>query len=894
MDQHQDFLNSGLDSHGLQYGSGQPVASAMADLGLSDHGQEGFQAELKKNGVSPTHLGTGNDLMKAEPAESSPTEHKEELSTLADFNSAPFGQEVQQVARGPENDFVTSAPGTGEAENGARVHSPQGHSRVDGTGFADAESEEEEDENVEPARPLGTLLSPEAPPVAGLGEPVLLFPGSLGTETKAGPLKESPEGHTLSSSEEEDAGKGGQGKYSHDEEEEQEDLAVTTLLDKPPVSPFTEAGEPMQSLLQNSGVVDPTSPGRRGLADEREDDDAGDDEGPRPPAGLSPDEAKRRGLSFDYTEPQVQDGQGFFTGRENGSEKSRSPDSCRADPGSPFSPSTVPEQGPLDDHRETRNQEEPEDEEDSEEEPEVMSQVEKFREPEKPEEPADTVQGTPEAYLEPQHEDLVETLSAPRVMATAPVMDVAQVMDADEVKDATQIMDVAQGMEAAPAAVADAKIAGKKPLKAPPTATPTAPPPRAGARSEKAPSAGAPAGRKANVPAAQMKAKGIGAPEKAAAERNAKIPKVPTPAKARPTPTHKLPASLTPTPPKTPYTPGSTSDRPSAIPTPTSRGTRLGAGDAKTTASKAPGGARPQTKAPGKAPAAGAQTAAASRPDQRKPGVGKSDKDLPKTPDRSGYSSPSTPKSPASRSSAPGQPAAREVKKVAVVRTPPKSPGSMKSRSPAPVAPMPDLKNVRSKIGSTENIKHQPGGGRVQIQDKKMDFSSVQSKCGSKANIKHTPGGGNVQIVHKKVDLSNVQSKCGSKANIHHKPGGGNVEIKSEKLDFKVQSKIGSLDNISHVPGGGQKRKEKGKEANVEATDSAQFEDDIESHKLSFREQAKARTDHGAEIVCKSPDGGSPRPLSNVSSSGSINMTESPQLSTLADQVSASLAKQGL
>lgn len=84
----------------------------------------------------------------------------------------------------------------------------------------------------------------------------------------------------------------------------------------------------------------------------------------------------------------------------------------------------------------------------------------------------------------------------------------------------------------------------------------------------------------------------------------------------------------------------------------------------------------------------------------------------PKTPDRSGCSSPATPKSPASRCSTPGQ----QVKKVAVVRTPPKSPGSIRTRAPiAPVAPLPDLKNVRSKIGSTENIKHQPGGGKVSL-----------------------------------------------------------------------------------------------------------------------------------------------------------------------------------
>ncbi|XP_029383023.1 microtubule-associated protein tau isoform X5 [Echeneis naucrates] len=243
---------------------------------------------------------------------------------------------------------------------------------------------------------------------------------------------------------------------------------------------------------------------------------------------------------------------------------------------------------------------------------------------------------------------------------------------------------------------------------------------------------------------------------------------------------------------------------------------------------------------------------------------------------KSGQSSPGTPKSPSSQAlSAKAAAEANKVKKVAVVRSTPKSPGSLKSRPPAPLAaaaPMPDLKNVRSKIGSTENIKHQPGGGKVQILDKKLDLtnvqarcgskdnikhtpgggkvqilhqkvdysnvqskcgskdnvkhvpaggnvqildkkldlSSVQSRCGSKDNIKHVPGGGNVQIVHKKIDLSTVTSKCGSKDNIRHKPGGGNIEIKNEKLEFKVQSKIGSLDNIGHVPGGGQRKREKG------------------------------------------------------------------------------------
>ncbi|XP_067286376.1 microtubule-associated protein tau isoform X7 [Pseudorasbora parva] len=252
--------------------------------------------------------------------------------------------------------------------------------------------------------------------------------------------------------------------------------------------------------------------------------------------------------------------------------------------------------------------------------------------------------------------------------------------------------------------------------------------------------------------------------------------------------------------------------------------------------------------------------------------VAKNGKDSPKTPDTSGHNSPGTPKSPASKAAV-GKPAStgNEIKKIAVIRSTPKSPKNRSPTSLSAAAPLPDLKNVRPKVGSTDNLKHQPGGGRVQILDQKVDFSNVQAKCGSKANLRHVPGGGNVQILHKKIDLTNVQSKCGSKDNIRHKPGGGNIEIRSEKLDFKAQSKVGSLDNIKHVAGGGNRR--------------------IESHKLLFREQAKARTDHGAEIVSLDE---SPHGLSTVSSSGSINMADPPQLSTLADQVSASLAKQGL
>ncbi|KFV49401.1 Microtubule-associated protein tau, partial [Tyto alba] len=283
------------------------------------------------------------------------------------------------------------------------------------------------------------------------------------------------------------------------------------------------------------------------------------------------------------------------------------------------------------------------------------------------------------------------------------------------------------------------------------------------------------------------------------------------------------------TPSKTPFSPASTSKRVSSV---TSRPASTGTQETKAKwpwpdsapvlVFEATGSVSPARKAPCSAlqqkshccrVLPGLPESFPGRKEQKKPppAAAKSEKgEQPKSGDRSGYSSPGSPGTPGSRSRTPSLPTppAREPKKVAVVRTPPKSPASAKSRIQPSAAPMPDLKNVKSKIGSTENLKHQPGGGKVQIINKKLDFSSVQSRCGSKDNIKHIPGGGSVQIVYKPVDLSHVTSKCGSLGNIHHKPGGGQVEVKSEKLDFKdkVQSKIGSLDNISHVPGGGNKK----------------------------------------------------------------------------------------
>ncbi|KAL4657126.1 microtubule-associated protein 4-like [Arapaima gigas] len=268
------------------------------------------------------------------------------------------------------------------------------------------------------------------------------------------------------------------------------------------------------------------------------------------------------------------------------------------------------------------------------------------------------------------------------------------------------------------------------------------------------------------------------------------------------------------------------------------------------------------------------------------------------TPTRTSATAPSTPGA-APRSTKPAASTA-----VIPERKPP-VPRAPRSAPRPGTAPQPDIKNIRSKIGSTDNMKHQPGGGKVstsqgrsdslakgslcketsqgkvQIVSKKLDFSHVTSRCGSKDNIKHVPGGGNIQILNKKVDLSKVTSKCGSKANIKHKPGGGDVKIESHKINIKAQSKIGSLDNMNHNPGGG----------NVK----------IESHKLSFRENARARTDHGADIITwPALDGNPSHPQRSTSlsdslgSSGLLRSPPAPSLfSTTGQEGNGVLAGQG-
>ncbi|XP_027761766.1 microtubule-associated protein 4 isoform X11 [Empidonax traillii] len=322
----------------------------------------------------------------------------------------------------------------------------------------------------------------------------------------------------------------------------------------------------------------------------------------------------------------------------------------------------------------------------------------------------------------------------------------------------------------------------------------------------------------------------------AAKETKAKVADAKPPEKK----SSKPPSSTTPkTPPKSsPAAPKTTAASPvTAAPA------------AKTTAAAAP--KRPSSiKTDGKPAEAKKTLAKSPSADSSRPrsAAGNATKSSATTPSSS---APSVPGAPASRpkpkaTKPPSASTASSDAKKTTAKAPSKPSSVPKPPRPSSSASAPDLKNVRSKVGSTDNIKHQPGGGKVQIQNKKVDLSKVSSKCGSKANIKH-------------------------------KPGGGDVKIENQKLNFKekAQAKVGSLDNVGHSPAGGTVK--------------------IESHKLTFREKAKARTDHGAEIVVSKPPNLPSSTSPRRSTSASESLGSGASLSPLPQPaVPAAPSQQGL
>ncbi|XP_039490420.1 microtubule-associated protein 4 isoform X3 [Drosophila santomea] len=229
--------------------------------------------------------------------------------------------------------------------------------------------------------------------------------------------------------------------------------------------------------------------------------------------------------------------------------------------------------------------------------------------------------------------------------------------------------------------------------------------------------------------------------------------------------------------------------------------------------------------------------------------------------DRNGPNSPSSPvKTPTSTSSKPDKSGtSRPPSATPSNKSAPKSRSASKNRlllktpEPEPVkkvpmnkvqvghAPSPNLKAVRSKIGSLDNATYKPGGGHVKIESKKIDIKAAprieakndkympkggekkivttklqwnaKSKIGSLENAAHKPGGGDKKIETLKMDFKDkAKPKVGSTANVKHQPGGGDIkdnnpkDIQTQKLEIKAQSKVGSLDNVKHKPGGGEKK----------------------------------------------------------------------------------------
>lgn len=59
-------------------------------------------------------------------------------------------------------------------------------------------------------------------------------------------------------------------------------------------------------------------------------------------------------------------------------------------------------------------------------------------------------------------------------------------------------------------------------------------------------------------------------------------------------------------------------------------------------------------------------------------------------------------------------------------------------------APSPNLKVVRSKIGSLQNTSYKPGGGQVKIENRKLEW-----KAGTRVvakNDAYVPGGGDKKV----------------------------------------------------------------------------------------------------------------------------------------------------
>lgn len=74
-------------------------------------------------------------------------------------------------------------------------------------------------------------------------------------------------------------------------------------------------------------------------------------------------------------------------------------------------------------------------------------------------------------------------------------------------------------------------------------------------------------------------------------------------------------------------------------------------------------------------------------------------------------------------------------------------------------APSPNLKVVRSKIGSLQNTSYKPGGGQVKIENRKLEW-----KAGTRViakNDTYVPGGGDKKVICDDLIIIQITASAG-------------------------------------------------------------------------------------------------------------------------------------
>lgn len=365
-------------------------------------------------------------------------------------------------------------------------------------------------------------MSPQAPQAApgdGLGSAVLSF----GSQVKTSPSEEIVGEHSPSASQDEKEGEDVEKHVEEDEskvlrsdnEEELVESQVTpsihSNINKQVEQAAAKEDDDESAVVPpvHSAVIPDASPPK--------------DESfvikpceTRSQPQMTPDEAKKRGLSFDYTESELIH-QGTPERWENGSDKtppeSRSPDSCRADPGSPFSPSlAAPDQtqeSPL-----TDQQNEPQEDEPVEEQvmemisiPTAQQEVVVLEaEPDVDTKTEDSEEDKPEEYLEGT-EDNLNAITVEDHITVKAAQGSEPVVQPEEAAEAVAEVDVEAGepslsepIKAAPMETVPVKDAAVKKAKKPITAVTATPAPKSTPKLEKVPSKDAVPVRKTSSP----------------------------------------------------------------------------------------------------------------------------------------------------------------------------------------------------------------------------------------------------------------------------------------------------------------------------------------------------------------------------------------------------------